>query len=84
LCNTWEHGGCSPSVEQDALMKCCRYLECKQMCKEGIEPDDVPFVCLLSACGHAGLVDDEGMWCYGSMREILQDFCKIRALHLHG
>jgi hypothetical protein len=57
----WEHGGCSPSVEQDALMKCGRYLECKQMCKEGIEPDDVTFVCLLSACSHAGLVDDEGM-----------------------
>jgi hypothetical protein len=34
------------------------------MCKEGIEPDDVTFVCLLSACSHAGLVDDEGMSFY--------------------
>jgi pentatricopeptide repeat protein len=36
------------------------------MCEEGVEPDDITFVCLLSACGHAGLVD-EGMCCYASM-----------------
>jgi len=36
------------------------------MCEEGVEPDDITFVCLLSVCGHAGLVD-EGMCCYASM-----------------
>jgi pentatricopeptide repeat protein len=38
----------------------------EQMCKEGIEPDDIIFVYLLSACSHAGLVD-EGMCYYDSM-----------------
>jgi pentatricopeptide repeat protein len=32
------------------------------MC-EGVQPDDITFVCLLSTCNHAGLVD-EGMRCY--------------------
>jgi pentatricopeptide repeat protein len=37
---------------------------CEQMCKEGIEPDDITFVCVLSACSHAGLVDEgmQGLW----------------------
>ncbi len=38
----------------------------EQMCAEGVKPDDITFVCLLSACSHAGLVD-EGMCCYASM-----------------
>jgi pentatricopeptide repeat protein len=29
----------------------------EQMCEEGVQPDDITFVCLLSACSHAGLVD---------------------------
>jgi pentatricopeptide repeat protein len=37
-----------------------------QMCEEGVQPDDITFICLLSACSHAGLVD-EGMHCYASM-----------------
>ncbi|CAM6040507.1 unnamed protein product [Sphagnum compactum] len=37
-----------------------------QMCEEGVQPDDITFICLLSACSHAGLVD-EGMRCYASM-----------------
>jgi hypothetical protein len=27
---------------------------------EGVQPDDISFVCVLSACSHAGLAD-EGM-----------------------
>ncbi|CAM6058325.1 unnamed protein product [Sphagnum tenellum] len=38
----------------------------EQMCEEGVQPDDITFVCLLSACSHAGLVD-EGMHCYAAM-----------------
>ncbi|CAK9225565.1 unnamed protein product [Sphagnum troendelagicum] len=41
----------------------------EQMCKEGVQPDDVTFVCLLSACSHAGLVD-EGMRCFVSMSTV--------------
>ncbi len=36
------------------------------MCEEGVQPNDITFVCLPSACSHAGLVD-EGMCCYASM-----------------
>jgi pentatricopeptide repeat protein len=36
------------------------------MCEEGVQPDDITFICLLSACSHAGLVD-EGMQLYASM-----------------
>ncbi len=60
----WEHGGCSESVQQDVISK-CGHVECynqgiwyvkealqhfEQMCKEGVQPDDIDFVCLLSAC----------------------------------
>ncbi|CAM6035383.1 unnamed protein product [Sphagnum compactum] len=38
----------------------------ERMCEEGVQPDDVTFICLLSACSHAGLVG-EGMHCYASM-----------------
>jgi pentatricopeptide repeat protein len=53
------------------------------MCEEGVQPDDFTFVCLLSGCSHAGLVD-EGMCCYASMAMSPYDFCKIGTLHLHG
>jgi pentatricopeptide repeat protein len=39
------------------------------MCEEGVQPDDITFVCLLLACSHAGLVD-EGMRCYASMTTV--------------
>jgi pentatricopeptide repeat protein len=35
----------------------------EHMCEESVQPDDSTFVCLLSACSHAGLVDG-GMCCY--------------------
>jgi pentatricopeptide repeat protein len=38
----------------------------EQMCEEGVQPDDVTFICLLSACSLAGLVG-EGMHCYASL-----------------
>jgi pentatricopeptide repeat protein len=41
----------------------------EQMCEEGVQPDDITFICLLSACSHAGLVD-EGMRCYASMSTV--------------
>ncbi len=37
-----------------------------QMCEENVQPDDITFICLLSAYSRAGLVD-EGMRCYASM-----------------
>jgi hypothetical protein len=36
------------------------------MCEEGAQPNDIYFVCLLSACSHPGLVD-EGRCLYASM-----------------
>lgn len=38
-----------------------------EMIEEGLEPDEVVYVGLLSACGHAGLVD-EGIWCFNRMK----------------
>ncbi len=45
----------------------------KWMCQEGVEPDDITFISLLSACSHAGLVD-EGMCYYDSMSKIYITF----------
>jgi pentatricopeptide repeat protein len=41
----------------------------EQMCKEGVQPDDITFVCLLSACSHTGLVD-EGMHSFALMSTV--------------
>jgi pentatricopeptide repeat protein len=60
---TWNAilGGCATNGHGKEALK---YSE--QMCPEGVQPDDTTFICLLSACRHAGLLD-EGMHCYTSM-----------------
>ncbi len=59
---TWNArlGGCAMNGHGNEALK-----HFEQMC-EGVQPDDITFICLLSACSHAGLVD-EGMHCYASM-----------------
>jgi pentatricopeptide repeat protein len=42
----------------------------KQMCEEGVQPNDITFVCLLSACSHAGMVDEEGLCYYALMSTV--------------
>jgi pentatricopeptide repeat protein len=54
-------GGCAMHGHGNEALKLF-----EQICEEGVKPDDITFVCLLSACSHAGLVD-EGMCCYASM-----------------
>ncbi len=48
-------------------------------CEEGVQPNDITFICLLSACSHAGLVIV--LLCFNGHR--LYDFSKIGTLHLH-
>ncbi|CAM6061539.1 unnamed protein product [Sphagnum tenellum] len=48
----------------------------ERMCEEGVQPDDITFVCLLSACSYAGLVD-EGMHCHASMSTVYRISAKL-------
>jgi pentatricopeptide repeat protein len=41
----------------------------ERMCEECVHPDDITFVCLLSACSHAGFVD-EGLRFYALMTTV--------------
>lgn len=41
----------------------------KDMIGEGVKPDHVTFLSLLSACSHSGLVD-EGQWCFDIMQKV--------------
>ncbi|GLU09255.1 hypothetical protein SLE2022_261250 [Rubroshorea leprosula] len=43
----------------------------REMLDEGVKPDHVTFVSLLSACSHSGLID-EGQWCFHVMQEHYQ------------
>ncbi len=63
---TWNAilGGCAMHGHGKEALK-----HFEQMCEEGVQPDDITFVCLLSACSHAGLVH-EGMCFYASMKEV--------------
>jgi pentatricopeptide repeat protein len=50
---------------------------------KGVLPEHITFVCLLSACSHAGLVHlVDAQLCFNDHR--LHDFFKIGTLHLHG
>ncbi|KAK2665074.1 hypothetical protein Ddye_003648 [Dipteronia dyeriana] len=40
----------------------------REMLDEGVKPDHITFVSLLSACSHSGLVS-EGQWCFHMMQE---------------
>jgi pentatricopeptide repeat protein len=48
----------------------------EQMCEEGVHPNDITFVCLRSACSHAGLVD-EAMHLYASMIRDYRNHTKL-------
>jgi pentatricopeptide repeat protein len=65
-------GGCSMHSHGKEAIK-----HFERMCKVGVQPNDITFVCLLSACSHAGLVD-EGMHCYDFIDHNLYDFCMWR------
>ncbi|CAN6458423.1 unnamed protein product [Victoria cruziana] len=51
-----------------------------RMCKEGTKPDDVVFIAVLSACTHAGSVDD-GLRYFESME---QNFCLKPRIEHYG
>ncbi len=59
----------------------------EQMCEEGVHPDHITFVCLLSACSHAGFVD-EGLRFYALMTtvyRILEHYtCMVNLLGCAG
>ncbi|KAK6160120.1 hypothetical protein DH2020_003501 [Rehmannia glutinosa] len=40
----------------------------EDMLNEGVEPDHVTFLSLLTACSHSGLVD-QGRWCFHAMQQ---------------
>ncbi|CAM6065209.1 unnamed protein product [Sphagnum tenellum] len=48
----------------------------ERMCEEGVHPGDVTFVCLLSACSHAGFVD-EGLHFYSLMTTVYRIPAKL-------
>ncbi|CAK9264941.1 unnamed protein product [Sphagnum jensenii] len=48
----------------------------ERMCEEGVHPDDITFVCLLSACSHSGFVD-EGLRFYALMTTVYRFPAKL-------
>jgi pentatricopeptide repeat protein len=64
-------GGCAMHGHGKEALK-----QFEWMCEEGVQPDDITFVCLLSACSHAGLVD-EGMRCYASISTVYMILAKL-------
>jgi len=51
-------GGCTCTRHGKEVLK-----HFEQICEESVQPNDITFSCLLSACSHAGFMD-EGMCCY--------------------
>jgi pentatricopeptide repeat protein len=70
---TWNAilGGCAMHGHGKEALK-----HFERMCEEGVQPDDITFVCLLLACSCAGLVD-EGMRCYASMSTVYRISAKL-------
>ncbi len=64
-------GGCAMHGHGKEALK-----QFEWMCEEGVQPDDITFVCLPSACSHAGLVD-EGMRCYASISTVYMILAKL-------
>ncbi|CAK9876420.1 unnamed protein product [Sphagnum jensenii] len=64
-------GGCAMDGHSEEALK-----HFEQMCAEGVQPNGITFVCLLSACSHAGLVD-EVMHCYASMTAVSMISAKL-------
>ncbi len=54
-------GGCAMDGHDNEALQ-----HFERMCEESVQPDDITFVCFLSACSHAGLVADS-MRRYASM-----------------
>ncbi|CAK9264943.1 unnamed protein product [Sphagnum jensenii] len=48
----------------------------ERMCEEGVHPDEITFVCLLSACSHSGFVD-EGLRFYALMTTVYRIPAKL-------
>ncbi|CAM6003174.1 unnamed protein product [Sphagnum balticum] len=48
----------------------------ERMCEEGVHPDDITFVCLLSTCSHSGFVD-EGLCFYALMTTVYRIPAKL-------
>jgi len=48
----------------------------ERMCEEGVHPNDITFVCLLSACSHGGFVD-EGLRLYALMTTVYRIPAKL-------
>ncbi|CAK9867651.1 unnamed protein product [Sphagnum jensenii] len=48
----------------------------ERMCEEGVHPNDITFVCLLSACSHSGFVD-EGLRFYALMTTVYRIPAKL-------
>ncbi len=48
----------------------------ERICEEGVDPDHITFVCLLSACSHAGFVD-EGLRFYALMTTVYRIPAKL-------
>jgi pentatricopeptide repeat protein len=70
---SWDavYGECAINGRDKEALKHFDYMH-----EEGVQQDDVTFLCLLSACSHAGSVD-EAMSCYTSMIRVYMGSPKL-------